>query len=201
MSKRRRKMRWIENKFYKKEEVPDTINGVTVKDQELDDSFKIKVITYGGVDLTEDEISVMEMHPKYTVFEKVDPIDCEAEIEKAMAKVRWARMEEKRNENRQTNRVGDRNRSTQEQDAQVKETFNIDEGKFDFRYARSTELPFNIRTNVPGPLEDREEEIRLQNLKTELKEVTDKYAEERRTEMKNLTEKQKRGIKSLKRKQ
>ena len=74
--------------------------------------------------------------------------------------------------------------------AEVKETFDIDQRRFDFRYARSTELPFNIRTNVPGPLEDREEEIRLHNLKTELKDITNRYAAEKNTEMENLSEEQ-----------
>ena len=81
------------------------------------------------------------------------------------------------------------------------ETFNIDQRTFDFRKARSTELPFNIRTNMPGPIENREEEIRLQALKSELRSITDKYAAEKDTEMENLTEEQKRGIKSLKRRQ
>ena len=48
-SKKKRKIKWIENIFYKKEKIPDTINGVTVKDQELDDKFKTKAITFGWV--------------------------------------------------------------------------------------------------------------------------------------------------------
>ena len=216
-SKKKRKIKWIENKFYKKEKIPDTINGVTVKDQELDDRFKTKAVTYGGVELTRDEISVMEMHPKYTIFEKVDPIDCEAEIEKAMTKIRWARMEENKDKDVSGNRLGAVPRNLVELSHEEtgrgnigngegertvkRETFDIDERKFDFRYARSTELPFNIRTNVPGPLENRGEEIRLQNLKMKLTEITNRYAEEKETEMENLTEEQKRGIKSLRKRQ
>ena len=83
------------------------IKGVIVRDQELDDSFKTDVIAYGGIELNEDKESIMKMHPKYTVFEKVDPIDCEAEIEKAMTKIRWARIEEGRKERRRReNREG-----------------------------------------------------------------------------------------------
>ena len=47
-------------------------------------------------------------------------------------------------------------------------------------------------------MEDREEEIRLQALKNELKRITDQFATEKDTEMSNLTEEQKKGIKSLK---
>ena len=98
-SKKNQKIWWIKNKYYKKEEIPDVIDGVTVKDQELDNEFETSAITYGNVQLTRDEKSVMEMHPKYTIFDKVDAIDCEAEIEKAMAKIRWSRIGEKREEN------------------------------------------------------------------------------------------------------
>ena len=58
-------------------------------------------------------------------------------------------------------------------------------------------LRFN---HIPG-IEDREEEIRLQALKNELRRITDQFATEKDTEMSNLTEEQKKGIKSLKKKQ
>ena len=74
-----------------------------VKDQILDDSFATEAITYGNVEVNEDEKSVLEMHPKYTVFEKVDLIDNEAEIEKSLTKIRWARKEEERKDNENNN--------------------------------------------------------------------------------------------------
>ena len=84
-------MAWIGKKYYRKKELRDQINGVTVKDQILDETFAAEVITYGNVEVNEDEKSILEMHPKYTVFEKVDLIDNEAEVEKSLTKIRWAR--------------------------------------------------------------------------------------------------------------
>ena len=69
-----------------------------VKDQEIDDIFKTEVIAYGGIELNKDEKCIMKMHLIYKVFKKIDPIDCETEIEKAMTKIRWAQIEEGRKE-------------------------------------------------------------------------------------------------------
>ena len=138
--KRKRKVAWIKNKYYKREAIPDTFKGVTVKDQPIDRSFETEPVVYGNVEISEDEKSVLRIHPKYTVFDRVDPIDCEAEIEKSITKLRWARKEEDRKEQNRENGITEEPR---------KETFNIDERKFDFRHTRSTELPFNIRTGVP----------------------------------------------------
>ena len=98
--KKNRKIQWIKKKYYGKEEIPDIIEGVTVKDQEISNEFEMNIVTYGNVQLTNDEESVMKLHPKYTVFDKVDPIDCEAEIEKAMTKIRWLKLEENKKERR-----------------------------------------------------------------------------------------------------
>ena len=105
--KKNKKIKWIKNKYYKKDKIPDIIEGVIVKDQEVGEEFEMKTTTYGGIQLTSDEESVMKLHPKYTVFDKVDPVDCEAEIEKAMAKIRWARMEDKKDERNETNDTPD----------------------------------------------------------------------------------------------
>ena len=237
--KRKEKVEWIEKKYYKKKELRDEINGVVVKDQILDDSFTTEAITYGNVEISEDEKRVLEMHPKYTVFEKVDPIDNEAEVEKALTKIRWARREEERKNNENNDGNNDNNgrenrtrpnepdphpQRTDEMAIQQeggneneseegrrgddqttttnkKETYDIEGRKFDFRYSRSTELPFNIRTIVPGPMENKEEEIRLQSLKIELTGIIEQYAKEKETEMENLSAEQKRGLKSLRKKQ
>ena len=95
-NKKDRKLKWIKNKYYKKDKIPDVIEGVIVKDQEIGEEFEMRTTTYGGVQLTSDEESVMKLHPKYTVFEKVDPVDCEAEIEKAMTKITTNRMKNTR---------------------------------------------------------------------------------------------------------
>ena len=81
-SKRKEKLGWIKQKYYKKKDPPDEYKGVIVKDQDLGPQFNVEPVSYGGVALSEPEKATLRIHPKYTVFEKVDPIDTEAEIEK-----------------------------------------------------------------------------------------------------------------------
>ena len=122
------------------------------------------------------------------MFDKVDLVDTEAEIEKSLSKIRWTRIEEEREEERKRSGA---------QVVQRKETFNIDEKKFDFREARSTELPFNSRTHIPGPLQ-REEEIRLQNLRLELTKIVEEYVETEDVALSDLSDEQRKGLAELK---
>ena len=115
-------------------------------------------------------------------------MDTEAEIEKSLSKIRWTRIEEKREEERKRSGA---------QAIQRKETFNIEEKKFDFREARSTELPFNSRTHIPGPLQ-REEEIRLQNLRLDLTKIVEEYVETEDVALSNLSDEQRKGLAELK---
>ena len=137
--KRKRKIEWIKNKYYKKDRVPDVYKGVIVRDQDLGESFKTEPIVFGGTETNDAERSILRVHPKFTVFDKVDKVDCEAEIEKSLTKLRWNRIQEESEKTRIENGV---------QEIQKKDTYNIEERTFDFRQARSTELPFNVRTTL-----------------------------------------------------
>ena len=86
--KRREKVRWIKNKHYKRAEVPQIYEGVTVGEQELDENFKTEPECYGKAAISNNERELLRLHPKYTVYKEVDEIDCEAEIEKALTKIR-----------------------------------------------------------------------------------------------------------------
>ena len=121
------------------------------------------------------------------MFEKVDPIDTEAEIEKCLTKIRWARHEEEREKALQRDGV---------QRQEKKETFNVETKTFDFREARSTELPFNCRVQMPKQVK-QEEEVRLQNLKQDLIAIVETFADSKETETSNLTVEEKRGLKRL----
>ena len=43
---------------------------------------------------------MLRLHPKYAVYDKINEVDCEAEIEKALTKVRWDRKMRKEPERR-----------------------------------------------------------------------------------------------------
>ena len=56
--KKNKKIKWIKNKYYKKDKIPDIIEGIVVKDQEVGEEFQMRATTYGGIQLTSDEESV-----------------------------------------------------------------------------------------------------------------------------------------------
>lgn len=186
--KRKQKVEWIKRKYYKRKEAPDEYKGVTVCDQEIADRFETEPVCYGGVVISGAEKEILKVHPKFTVFNKVDVVDTEAEIEKSLAKIRWLRIEEDRKTERERNGVPE---------VSNKETFNIEEKRFDFRGARSTELPFNCRTYIPGAIK-REEETRLQNLRMDLTRIVEEFTETKEVALTNLTDEQKKGLAKVK---
>ena len=133
------------------------------------------------------ERDLLRIHPKYTVFGKVDVLDCEAEIEKSLTKIRWLKDSERREkvaESKSTITI-------------EKRVYNIDEKQFNYKLARSTDLPFNISTYMPKSLEATEE-VKLQCLKMELMKITEMYTRNTKSALSNLSQAQKEGLKSLK---
>ena len=70
-----------------------------------------------------------------------------------------------------------------------------------FGNLRPTEMKYNKRVYLPGPMNEKEE-IKVLNLKNELMKEVEQYCEENKNKMnmRNLTKKEKKGLKSLKRK-
>ena len=165
--KRKEKVEWIRKKYYAKEALADVYEGVKVGEQTLDERFEMEPECYGNTQIDSDEKEVLKLHPKHTVFDKVEQIDCEAEIEKSLVKVRWKRISEENDRQRRDNGMAT-------VDAVKKNKFDIDTREFDFTVARATELPFNAQTNLPGQL-DRDEETKLQAIKHELIHITKEY--------------------------
>ena len=52
------------------------IDGITVRDQNLDDTFESKPRVYGGIDVNK-EIDVLSLNPKFAVYENVNMINFE----------------------------------------------------------------------------------------------------------------------------
>ena len=188
--KKRKKVTWLTEKYYKPKDLPDTYEGVSVGNQELDERFKIIPECYGNVNINMKERDLLRIHPKYTVFDKIDVLDCEAEIEKSLTKIRWLKDSERREkvaESKSTITI-------------EKRVYNIDEKQFNYKLARSTDLPFNISTYMPKSLEATEE-VKLQCLKRELMKITEMYNRNTKSALSNLSQAQKEGLKSLKQRQ
>ena len=192
--KKKQKVKWIKRKYYQKPTIPETYKGIQVGDQPLDERFNTEPECYGNTEVDEEEAKVLKLHPKYSVFDQVDATDCEAEIEKSLAKIRWKR---KQDERETMNDGNDRNTENNSK----KETFNIEKKEFNFNYSRSTELPFNTCTYMPKQLE-MEEETKLQSIKHELMRITKEYIESNNgSSMQNLNEDQKKGLSKLNKRQ
>ena len=181
--KRKSKIEWMKMKYENRDTVPEEYQGVIIKDQDISNGFEKECKVYGGVELTENEKTALSLHPKHTIFEKVNMLQCEAEFEKALTKLRW-----------KEKAANDRNNI--ENKIYKEDAFDFEKQIFDFRKARAVNLPFNIRTNMPSKIEDKKE-IPLLELKMKLKEVTEEYIRKNKTEMNNLSPEEKEGIKSL----
>ena len=189
-TKQKKKLQHLRNKYKKKKvTIPDEIEGITLKDQELTNEYSSAARTYGGIELQENEQLLLALPPKYATYERVESESCEAEIEKTLAKLRW---EEKRKEFEQEGN---------EPPMDERRWHDIQTKTFDMRKFRSTDLPFNNRIYAPKPL-DNEKETSLQNLKMKLNNCTSKYVEDAQRKKKeiNLTMVQKQGLQSLKEK-
>ena len=179
-----KKIRHLRGKYMKKEEtVPDEIDGIVLKDQELTDEYTSAPRMYGGVDLTNDEHSLLELPTKYATYEKVNRDPCEAEIEKSLAKLRW---ESKKDDDPRGNELPREEKGWHDQHSKT----------MDFRLFRSTDLPFNSRIIVPPPL-DNTTEIALQCLKGKLLQCTKRYIKSANNTTTNLTPEQQAGLESL----
>ena len=187
--KRLEKIAWLKSKFRVQEEVPDEYEGYKVGDQELGAEFEGGGVAYGGVQVTNDEREALKLHPKYTVYEKVDVREFMAEVEKALAKVRWDR--------------GFKKTGAQEEEERP-EWYDLENNTIDLRNMSSTDLPFNSRVFLPDALKDTEE-VELQMVKMKLKATAEEYKKSQESngkekEYKNLTKEEVRGVKSLKQK-
>ena len=192
--KRKKKIRFLKEKKRKhvesenkvkqsKEKEDDIIEGIRIHDRVLTEEYNNEPKCYGGVKIDENETCTLCLPPKFAMYEDVREAKCEAEIEKSFAKLRWSRWKEKEGET-------------------IREyAYNIDDKKINFRNLRPTDMKYNKRVFLPGPMSE-EEEIKVLNLKNELMKEIEQYSKENRNKMnmRNLTKKEKDGLKSLKKK-
>ena len=192
--KRKRRVKFLLEKFAV-ENVIDCVTeveGITAADQSLPSTFSSNPRCYGGVQLTKDEEKVLCLPPKFAVYEKIDLMSCEAQIEKGLGKLRLSAL---RKADDETSDAGEREVGQEEERAWP---FDMENGAFDLRYLRPTELPFNKRVCLPTALKDGKE-IDMQHLKGKLMRVTEEYLEEqgKRVAKGNLTHEEQRGLRSL----
>ena len=208
-NKKQKKVSFLKEKYGRKDrrEVCDDVEGVTVKDQDLPDTFESEPRMYGGTSkiLSDPEVEALRLNPKFTVFPSVDLEDCEVEIEKGLTKLRWTENREGNNKKKHNSgRMDQDEDDTDEEPTEAQErvwAYNIDDNTMDMRNLRPTDLPFNRNVFLPEPLKtDKESE--MMDLKRKLIGTTKEYIEENKKKRTptypNMSVREKEGLKRLK---
>lgn len=89
----KKKVKFLEQRYgkIKEKRVPDEIKGINIADKEIPTHVTSNPQCYGGSTINEKEQKVLSLPPKFAVYEKVDTVECEIEIEKGLAKLRWTK--------------------------------------------------------------------------------------------------------------
>ena len=182
--KRMKKIEWLTKKYKKKVPLPDDYQGYNFKDVPLGEEFTTEVPVYGGATISEDEKEALKLHPKFTTYEAIDTTQIMTEVEKSFTKVRWDR------KNREKDQEESDSRTERE------DWYNIEKNVIDMRKMAATDLPFNSRTYLPQAL-DESNEIEMHVVKQRVKRVTEEYRSKKKKSLRNLTEAQFKGIRSL----
>ena len=177
--KREKKLMFLKCRYKKNTSTPDILHGIMV-DQEIASDFSSASRCYGNTEISNEEKELLSLPPKYAVYEKIDQVDCIAEIEKGLTKLRWnqrnvERSNEKQDDNLFVNGFGN---------------------SINFSFMKPTDLPFNKRVYLPkfGP---QDMERKMQGLKVQLEVITENYINQCNNSFTNLNNRQKRGMKVL----
>ena len=180
------KLTFLTKKYSAKTVVPDTVHGVNIADQPIPPNFSSEPRIYGEVALTEFEKETLALPPKFALYENIDPLKLEMQVEKANSKLRWSinQKEKDREGNLRTER---------------EEIFNPITNTFNFRDMRGTDVPFNKRIRLP-PAVSITWESKMRSLSEKLKKTTKEYIDSTSNKQTNLSLNQEKGLKSLRNK-
>ena len=203
----------------------DTIQGITVGDQQIPNNYNAKVLKYGNVNVNKDEETVLLLPPKMCVYQNVTKLDLEIEIEKSMCKFRYSDGDYEQNgecDFMNNNTTADNthplnleitSQNTTATSSTIEEQ-NVEEDRqwpidninkvINMSFLRPTDIP-NKHTTLPRPLKANKE-LKLQQVKQELLEASSKYVTETNKNNKvnktdnydiNLSKTEVKGLKSL----
>ena len=128
---------------------------------------------------------MLNLPPKFATYTRVDPVDVAAQVEKALAKLRW-----------ELAKPVELDENGEPKAEQREHFYDVSRHKFDFRVMRATEQPFNKSITLPKPA-GLNDEIALQDLKNNLSKVTSEYVSKPRKATNNLTTEEKVGLRQL----
>ena len=174
------KISWLKKKWKPiQKEPPSEIQGIKLGDEDInrlnDEQFDPSPRIYGGVKLSENELYVTELPPKFGLLPKIDPVQCRIQVEKCLNQIRWRK------------HIKDDTRTL---------LFDNESKEIDINNLRPTDLHYNNDVSMPAPV-CLEEEMRFQTFKNDVKDIAKKM-ERKSKRYGNLDEKEKQGLKSLK---
>ena len=181
-----KKIQHLKNKYRLSRIIPDEVNGVIIKDQALEPEFESNPRCYDNVEINEKEKKILQLGPKFTLYEDVDVVKTVAEIGKGMVKLRYEQM---RKEQEESEANGNLIRN-------VGPTYDVENKEFNFRRMKATDMPTNKKINLPR-VTQTVHELRIQVLKSEMMKTTEQYCNERKDKWTNLTTEEKEGLRSI----
>lgn len=179
-ARNRERVKWLVAKWRKKEKpVPDTIRGIKLNDETLPLEFNSQPRIYGNMQMSNNEMKLLELPPKFGLYRKVNVRETIISTEEAINKIRW-------------------NRSITDNEPCVGTQFiDINTRLVDINYLQPTMLPFNPQVSMPPAL-TRDEEIRLQQFKNDVGEIVGEVEKESK-KWSNLGLDEKNGLNDLRR--
>ena len=185
--KRKNKIVHLIGKWKKKSEIPKTYRSIKVGDEELPIEFESQPRVYGGIELDKDEVNVLKLPPKFSLYSELSKVNSDIEVEMCLNKLRW---------NIISGKVERENLDEEDRIISRSGQF-IDEKEqtIDINQLRVTELPYNYKTTMPKPL--GEEELKLNSFKRDVREVIENIHEESKS-WQNMGASERKGLKKLK---
>ena len=116
------------------------------------------------------------------MYKRLNTLQCRIDVEESINKLRW-------------NRIIKKSREERDDAIEEAEFVDVEARKVDIHALQPRNLPFNPSVAMPRAL-SLEEEVKIFQVKSEIARITEDVAR-RSVEFSNLTEKEKRGLKSL----
>ena len=129
------------------------LEGITVEE-----SGGGEILTYGDVNLTEDEINLLRLGPGFMVVKPLVDQDMRIESTVALTKIRWDKMKSgseeltgKQLEEEENEKSEDEVRLQDAIQAEARDVLNDSGSKLDMRRRRATDMNGNRKVYMPGP--------------------------------------------------
>ena len=166
--------------------------------ENMNETVESDPVVYDNIELDEDEKAAMRLHPNYMLYDKIDEVKVEVEIEKALAKARYSMMNKQESDN--TNDTTDENNSDEQENEY--EVFSMEEKAAKYANFRVTDLPSVQRLYPPKPA-TISKEVAMQSLKEKILNKVREFKEKKCNnkgwiKKKNVSKSEEEGLKKVK---